>query len=130
MKLNIMSVVQTLTADLSVERVHGVDGVFSLSEMHKGVVSDLLHSLHRTCNTMNALVKSTLDLWSYKVQIILAIFNLYSTLDWWDTNSESFSHHMYNSIKPVNKNKTDVTRTSTTIIILHYKIYIFKKKQM
>lgn len=64
MKLNIMSVVQTLTADLSIERVHGVDGVFSLSEMHEGVVSDLLHSLYRTCNTMNALVKSTLKLQS------------------------------------------------------------------
>lgn len=38
-------------ADLPVERFHGVDGVLSLSEMDKGVVSDLLHSLHCACST-------------------------------------------------------------------------------
>ena len=36
-------------ADLSVELLHGVDGIFSLGEVHKGVISDLLHSLHCAC---------------------------------------------------------------------------------
>lgn len=48
--------IRTLSADLSIQRVHGIDGVFSLSEMHKGVVSDLLHSLHCACNPMNTLL--------------------------------------------------------------------------
>lgn len=37
-------------ADLSIELLHGVDGVFSLGEVHKGVISDLLHSLHGACS--------------------------------------------------------------------------------
>lgn len=39
------------TADLSIESIHGINGILSVSEMHKGVVSDLLHSLHCTYNT-------------------------------------------------------------------------------
>lgn len=37
-------------ADLSIELLHCVDGIFSLGEVHKGVISDLLHSLHCACS--------------------------------------------------------------------------------
>ena len=53
------------TADLPVESVHGIDGVFSLSEMDKGVVSDLLHPLHSACNTNICFLKLHLLLVSW-----------------------------------------------------------------
>lgn len=46
---------------LSIQCVHGIDGILSLREMNKSVISDLLYPFNSTCrleNTVNNSIKS------------------------------------------------------------------------
>lgn len=51
-----------LRTDLPVQSVPGVNGVFSLTEMDEGVISDLLHSLHCSCVTKKVIFPSCFSL--------------------------------------------------------------------
>ncbi len=45
---------------LSIQCIHGIDGILSLREMNKSVISDLLHPFNSTCrwtNTVNNSIK-------------------------------------------------------------------------